>query len=90
MPKQHDFTMKYDQVLEIRIFINTDRELKDVAAALVKAARGPRRDASVAMCGEYTGAKAREVWGALARAASDSAADPRTTEVDEDWKEIED
>lgn len=66
-----------DEVVAIRLVINTDSDPWKLSENVKRAARGPRLDAVLCLVVQYIGEDGRKVWGLIQETARKAAVDPR-------------
>jgi hypothetical protein len=66
-----------DEVLAIRMIVNTDSDPWKLSENIKRAARGPRLDAVLCLVVQYAGEDGRKVWDLIQTTVQQAAADPR-------------
>ncbi len=66
-----------DEVVAIRLVVNTDFDPWKISENIKRAARGPRLDAVLCLVVQYVGEDGRKVWDLIQTTVQKASADPR-------------
>lgn len=87
MAEIQDMSLRYGgRVIRIEVYVNTDADVNKIASKIARSARGLRQDAVVVTVSVHDGEQGKALWESLQELAKEVAADPRSVEVDGEWR----